>query len=168
MKIIIILFLSIAVVIGILIFLKINSNSKNHFSEKVVQEFDMLTLSGDTITFPIERFSSKLILNFYSTDCSLCMLEIDDIISFSKLNNIEVLFVSADSLVLIKQFASDLNSQVVEDQTKISFGQVSLRDMNKLFGNVAVPQTILIDENLRIKGLKKGVVSTRFLQKSFE
>jgi peroxiredoxin len=160
--------LTVALLIAVGIFFRIVGNSKKYISEKTVRPFDIITLSGDTVSFPFEGTSKKSILNFYSSDCSLCTVEIDDIISFSKSHNVVVLFISADSLISIQKFASKLKSQLDKNESRILFGQVSLQDMETLFGDITVPQTIVFDQNFKILGLKKGMVTAKFLQRSFE
>ena len=128
----------------------------------------MITLSGDTTFFPDTKRNNKTIINFYSSECPICMTEIGDIILFAKSNNVNIIFISADSLVSIQRFASNLDAHIKGIQSKIMFGQVTLQDMNTLFGEFTVPQTLVLNEDCTIVGIKKGMVSIKFLRKSFE
>jgi len=152
-----------ASVLGLLIFQKYSASDKL-MKEKKIHRFDIITLNGDTIIFSKDSFPKKLIFNFYSSSCDICMFEVNDIVSFSTKNDIDVLFITADSLESMRNFARDIGNK----GGRITFAKIALVDAEKLFGELTVPQTILFDEGLEIKKIKKGLVSTGLLNKSFE
>ncbi|GCC51376.1 hypothetical protein SanaruYs_16010 [Chryseotalea sanaruensis] len=164
-KLILILVISVIAILSLLISLKQNKVKQ---LKTIIPEFTLTTLIGDTIIFNKSNFPTKLILNFYSYDCTLCMAEISDIISFSRENSIPILFISADSLGTIISFTEELKSQGISDEDKISFARVSLQDVYGVFGSLAVPQSVLFEEGLKIKMVKKGILSRNDLLKSFE
>lgn len=133
-----------------------------------VHEFELITLENDTVIFNKELYPGKLIFNFYSSDCSICMAEISDIVSFSRKYSVDVLFVTADSLNNIRNFASELGSLGMRDEDKVSFAKIDLQDAYKLFGDLTVPQTIAFTENLNVRKIKKGIITSGILHKSFE
>lgn len=133
----------------------------------IKDEVSLFTIEGDTVTLNYKNYPSKLILNFYGTGCSLCQVEISDIVSFSRDNKINVLFITADSIEAIKQFKNELSKQGINDE-HISFAQVRLEDAKRLFGDVIVPQSIVFDKMLTIRASKKGLISYSFLKKSYK
>lgn len=130
-------------------------------------EIPLLTLEGDTVKLNGKNYPNKLILNFYGTGCSLCQAEINDIVSFSRDNKINVLFITADSLEAIKQFKNELYKQGINDE-RISFAHVRLEDAKRFFGDVIVPQSIAFDNMLTVRASKKGLISYSFLKKSYK
>ena len=154
-------------VLCLLIFLKFKAASRMTEATSV-HEFELITLENDTVIFNKELYPGKLIFNFYSSDCTICMAEMSDIVSFSRKYNIDVLFVTADSLNDMRNFAKELNSLGMRDVDKISFAKIDLQDADKLFGDLTVPQTIAFTENLNIRKIKKGIITSGILRKSFE
>ena len=137
-------------------------------SERIdLPEVPIISLSGDTILFSKHKYSGKLILNFYGTRCDLCTYEINDIVSYSRKYSTSVLFITADSIKAIKEFHHQLTEEGISDY-QITFAQISLQNAEILFGDLIVPQTILIDGGLKGFSRKKGVITYSYLKKSFE
>ena len=132
-----------------------------------IQEVSVLTVDGDSVKINEQNYPHKLILNFYGTDCSLCMAEVNEIVSFSRKYKVGVLFVTADSVDSINRFRHELEKQNITDD-HIMFAKISLKNAYKLFGDLIVPQTILLEDSLQVAGIKKGILSYSFLRKSFE
>ena len=155
----------IAAAVIFLIFFK--SRSLEEDKHKVLPEFSLTKLDGSISVFKKENYPKKLILNFFGTECGLCSAEMNDIISFSKTSKTDVLFLSPDSLSAISNFASELKARGVTYEG-ISFAKISIHDAKKIFSDAVVPQSIIFDEGLKIKRIKKGVLSYQFPKKSFE
>lgn len=155
----------IVLIIGMIV-LKAQKSSASEM--KPVSSFDIVTLKGDTLTFNEQTFPRKLVVNFYSSACDLCMIELGDILYFSKKHDVELLFITADSLSEMETFAEHLKKNGVSDAEKITLARINLEDANKLFGNISVPQTIVFDTGLKPKQIKKGLITSGLLQKSFE
>jgi hypothetical protein len=130
------------------------------------KEVSFLTLAGDSLIFNSKNFPGKLILNFYGTECGLCRAEVNDIVTFSRDYNIDVLFVTADSLPAIRAFEREVQTKGF-GVARVRFAQIKLLDAKRLFGDLIVPQSVALSRGLVIKGHKKGLVSYSFLRKSF-
>lgn len=156
-----------ALILTSLIFWKM-SLANDAAESMTVNEFTVVTVSNDTVVFNRESFPNRLILNFYSSDCDLCMFELKDIIAFAKANRTDVLFITADSLASMKKFSELLASEGVTVRDNICVAKIDLQAAAALFGDVSVPQTILFKEGLKVTKLKKGLVSGRLLNKGFE
>lgn len=78
------------------------------------------------------------------------------------------MFVTADSDSIFNFFISELRAKALRGTDRVQFAKIELNDAGRLFGDISVPQTIIFDEGLTIKRLKKGLVSNKFLKKSFE
>jgi peroxiredoxin len=135
--------------------------------EAQLAEVPIYTIGGDSLILNKETYSSKLILNFYGTACGLCLTEINDIVSFSRKHKVSVLFVTADSVEAIKKFTYELKKQGITDE-RISFAQISLPNAKKLFGDLTVPQSIVIGNDFRTLDKKKGIITYSFLKRCFE
>ena len=155
----------IAAIMVLLVFIKSYSSKK--FKDEPIPSFSIVNLDGNHIEFKKENFPRQLILNFFGTECGLCAAEVSDLILFSRKHNVDILFVTPDSISAIKKFSNELKNQGVNDN-KISFAQISLTDAKKTFGDLVVPQSMIFDKGLKIKRMKKGIVSYQFLKKSFE
>lgn len=157
-----------ASLIGLAFLFQIKRLSAKKKKEPELHEFSIATPTNDSIPFNRKQFPERLVLNFYSSECSLCLAEVNDILSFSRQNNIDVLFVTADSDSSLNIFISELRVKVLKGNDRVQFAKIRLADASRLFGDVSVPQTLVFDEGLKIKRLKKGLVSSNFLKKSFE
>lgn len=156
-------------VIAVLVFviLIVIKSAPSKIVYKKVPQISLIKLDGSSIVLNETNYSAPLIFNFFGTDCGFCSVEINDIISFSRKQNIDVLFVSADSLNAINSYAIDLKNQGLQEG-RISFAQITLADAKILFGSLVVPQTIVFESGLKIKGIKKGVVTYDYLKKAIE
>lgn len=155
-----------AVIAGLVFFIKYNPLPVRQ-EEIQLAEVPIYTLRGDSLIFNKENYSKKLILNFYGTACGLCLTEVNDIVSFSRKYKISVLFVTADSVEAIDKFTYELRKQGITDE-RISFGQISFRDAKKLFGDLTVPQSIVIGNDFRVLDKRKGIITYSFLKRCFE
>lgn len=162
------LVLIIASLIGFAIYSKSISLSQKSKVQRVAHKFNITTINRDTIPFNSDHFPKRLILNFYSSSCGLCIAEINEIISFSRKKDIDVVFITCDSEKATKNFILELKTSGLKDTDKVSFGKISFDDANGLFGDITVPQTIAFDDGLKIKQIKKGLISSHLLQKAFE
>jgi hypothetical protein len=159
--------LFIAIVFMYIIYFFLNNPRQTESSFSLAKQVSILDISGDSIVFNNENYPNKIIVNFYGTKCGLCLTEINDIVSFSRKTSTKVLFITADSIPSIKSFIAELERQNITDE-QIMFAKISLQSAIRLFGDLTVPQTLLVDENFRIIGSKKGIVSYSFLKRSFE
>lgn len=157
-----------ASLIGVAFLFQIKWLSTSKKKEPELHEFTIATPTKDSIVFNRKQFPERLVLNFYSSECSLCLAEVNEILSFSRQTSIDILFVTADSDSSFNSFISELRAKVLKDNDRVQFAKIKLADAGRLFGDVSVPQTIVFDEGLTIKRLKKGLVSNTFLKKSFE
>lgn len=154
--------------IGLAFLFQIKGLSAKNKKVPELHEFSIATPTNDSILFNSKQFPERLVLNFYSSECSLCLAEVNEILSFSRQNNIDILFVTADSDSSFNFFISELRDKALKNNDRVQFAKIKLADASRLFGDVSVPQTIVFDEGLTIKRLKKGLVSNNFLKKSFE
>lgn len=162
---IVILFASL---VGLTFLFQVKLLSVDKKKKRELHEFSITTQANNSIEFSSKQFPERLVLNFYSSECSLCLAEVNEILSFSRQNNIDVLFVTADSDSSFNIFISELRNKALKDNDRVLFAKIRLADASQLFGDVSVPQTIVFDQGLKIKRLKKGLVSSNFLKKSFE
>lgn len=132
-----------------------------------LKQVTISNIAGDSILFSEANYPHKLIVNFYGTECGLCLTEINDIVSYSRKTRTKVLFVTADSAYSIQNFIKELEKQKITDP-QIMFARISTKTAVRLFGDLTVPQTLLLDDNFRVVGSKKGTISYSFLKKSFE
>ncbi len=162
-KVITILIIIILILISLIL---IKSKARNIYSESEVPKFSLKKVDGTGLIFTKENYSGKLILNFFGTECEFCLAEMNDIISFSKKHDVEVLFVTADSLDSLRNYILQLKKHGI-NRERISFAQINLQDANKVFGDVIVPQSMILDDGLKIRTIRKGMVSYTFLKNTF-
>lgn len=136
--------------------------------KRELHEFTITTPVNDSIVFNSKQFPNRLIFNFYSSECSICLSEVNEILTFSRQNDIDILFVTADSDSIFYAFISELRVKALITNDRVQFAKIQLDDASRLFGGVSVPQTIVFDKGLKIKRMKKGLVTSIFLKKSFE
>lgn len=132
-----------------------------------LHEFTIVTPVSDSVVFNSKQFPNRLIFNFYSSECSICLSEVNEILTYSRQNNIDILFVTADSDSIFYTFISELRVKVLTTNDRVQFAKIQLDDASRLFGDVSVPQTIVFDKGLKVKRMKKGLVTSNFLKKSF-
>lgn len=161
-----VLLLIFVVLIAALVWMIVTKQKDNN--KVVIHPFNLVTLNSDTVKFTATNFPHKLIFNFYSSECSICMKEVSDLVTFSKKYKTRVIFVTADSKELQQKFKTDLEAQGLLQNADLMFARVSLADADALLGDLTTPQTIVFDDGLEVKSVKKGLVSINYLRKSFE
>ena len=93
------------------------------------------TLNGDTVSTRTMPGSSILIL--FNTGCDHCQREAKEISERSEaFKNYELLFIAADSIHLIEDFAKTYN---LADKPNVKFGHAAYQDVFMNFGSIPTP-----------------------------
>lgn len=161
-KILIVLIVIVAVVVGIAIVRKTNRNSQTEKraaeSESLAKapNFSLQDYNGKTVS--LADFPGKpLVINSWASWCPFCRQELPDFVTVQKELGDKIIFIAidrAEPLSVAKQYS---------DQLGVSTDLVFLLDPGDSFyrdiGGFAMPETIFVDRQGRIRDHKRGPMS---------
>ncbi len=112
---------------------KATENSQQEINE--LPYLNYKTLSGESSS--TRNLPGASILILFNTDCDHCQREAKEIAEKSEaFKNYEVLFIAADSVHHIQNFAKTYN---LVDKPNINFGQAEFQDVFVNFGSIPTP-----------------------------
>jgi hypothetical protein len=160
------IFLTVFSSLVLLILLKKTQTNKPQ-QVQVIDSIIVTRLTGEKLIIKGSDVESNLILNHYNSECSLCVAEVNDILTYSKLERTKVLFLSVELLAAIQAFSSELKQKNV-DSLMVSFARIDSTMVISLFGDFSTPKTILFKEGLKPVKSINGLATYREISKGFE
>ncbi len=147
-------------VFGLLTYLGFNvilkAKEKNKISKRleIIPEFQFLTLEKKPFTKANLKLNLNTIFIYFNSECVFCQSEAQSISdNLDSFKIMQLIFVSTESIVTIKQFSERYN---LNNKQNITF----LYDNNDSFSNIfyatSIPYVLIYDQNQKLIKKNKG------------
>ena len=119
------------------------------FNMYPIVDLDSVAFKKNTLT-P----SKPIVVILFNTECGFCQDEAKEIKrNMYVLRNINLLFISAETIERIKQFSCEYS---LSTEQNVFFSKIEEGDLYKIFGNIVMPSVLIYDSKGNLKKRYRG------------